>query len=336
MWRWMAAVLVLSGCPQTTGLGDAGDASVPLADPLTAHCEALAAADCAWQRRCGEASTEVPCPPSWSDCAALQRPLVTAQMLTFDAAVSAECVAAVAQGSCQYRPSSGPLCREAFVGTGGPGDRCGRYYFDHTCAGGLECFQSSPGCGVCRVQQGSTYTYPVLGEPCLSPAVDGLGCARGFVCLNARCELPKGLGDACGNHVCDVGLRCVAADGGAVCQRYSELGEPCATQSPQQRDCKWGLRCEAGACAALLADGEACTDGFDCVGGRCVDAACAPRFAELGESCSSGSCDWRLRCAPDATCVTPIPVGAPCSQEMCEAGASCENGTCRNQVLECQ
>lgn len=327
MRLWIVVLFLLSACPVPRGGPDASTSP----DPVTAYCDARAAAVCAWEQRCGRSSQSA-CPAVLADCAAQLRPLLRAGALSFDADAGAACAAAFAAEPCDFAtPVDTPArCAEVFVGTGQEGDSCG------TCAAGLGCVYTSTSCGRCVVRDPPP-ALPGLGEMCISPAVDGAGCARGLACAltsgsRGVCEPFARAGEACQGRSCAMGLVCRAADGGSSCQPRSELGEGCA----QRLDCKAGLRCVSGTCAALLAQGDSCATWEDCASSRCVGGTCASSFVGLGDSCTDALCRPELACSADRVCVIPLPPLASCGDQICEAGLSCEQGVCTSRALTCR
>ena len=100
-----------------------------------------------------------------------------------------------------------------------------------------------------------------------------------------------------------------------------------------------GCECENPTCD------PACTAGFTCVGGTCVEdqpVACDP-ICEAGFSCVNGACveDEPAGCDPacedgftcvEGACVEDQP---PACDPECEAGFSCVNGACEEDAGEC-
>lgn len=191
--------------------------------------------------------------------------------LVADEAAIDRCVGAMtaAHDGCAWVgrnwPDVPPACSGLFTGTIKSGARC-RSSLE--CDKGLHCFgvgPTTPGrCGPARK----------AGEAC-DESVDALlaftrqrdagadhrVCAG--VCTGRRCADPIAEGGACtGSAQCADGLACVHG----LCKpgRGSKVGDGCATGR-----CEGGLRCVGATCVEPKADGAACTDDRECLGG-CV------------------------------------------------------------------
>lgn len=78
-------------------------------------------------------------------------------------------------------------------------------------------------------------------------------------------------------------------------------------------------------------DGELCTVGETCSGGRC-DGGLARSCTHLADACNAESCDEELGCV-----ATPIPDGTPCQDGLfCTEGDSCQEGACVGPALDCE
>lgn len=328
-------VLVVAGCPPVET--PTSDASVPGAT-AEAFCRSLAQARCEWERRCGTFSTEVPCLDSPVDCGEYYQPLLDAGVMRFSSSAAADCLSEWADAGCALAAGSwgggfGPsVCRSVLVGTSGFGERCG------LCGPGLTCMVSGADlCGSCVVDPTLTPRLPGTGEPCVSPIVDGAGCAGGLACLpgdgGTFCEPMLAAGAKCEGKVCARGLACQSAEGGATCQPLRELGQPCESG----RACKWGLLCREGVCAPLKELGEPCVEFGECRSSVCSSNVRA-QFARVGESCETVGCESGLFCRrADSVCAPRAGLGAACSDPAgCLVGMQCVEGTCRSSALECR
>jgi hypothetical protein len=116
----------------------------------------------------------------------------------------------------------------------------------------------------------------------LDDCAQGLRCGDDKTCV-PLCETaaPRPEGDRCmaGIEVlgpCEADLFCDAVDG--RCRVAAAVGEPC-----NDRPCAGDAVCDLGQepriCVPRRDTGEACTNGEQCVSGRCVEMACAPRVA---------------------------------------------------------
>jgi hypothetical protein len=184
-------------------------------------------------------------------------------------------------------------------------------------------------------------------------------CDDGLLCIEARCQIPPGDGDACTTRCAD-GLFCNAsmtceplravdgacrgvgtggdcADGLAcidrVCTAGPAAGDPCWPAHYSLR-CAAGLRCDGTTCRAPRPAGENCTSTAQCERGlRCEAASCAP-ILPLGASClatdacafGTGCIDGRCRALPDVGDACDETLEVPCIRGVCTAG------TCTDQL----
>lgn len=177
--------------------------------------------------------------------------------------------------------------------------------------------------------------------------------------------------DCCAGRVCELGLNCgagdvccVAAGGGARCERSAECcrglscqsGSCCAPRSAActgSSDCCTGLVCKDGACLNPDTDlpgeegcggaGGTCCTGFVCRSGLVCDEGSCTGCGEEGMACCDGSspCLGSLGCEvmsgtcmnidPETACgridnaCCPDATGTP---NDCEGGLVCTGGTC--------
>ncbi|MEW5738788.1 MAG: Dickkopf N-terminal cysteine-rich domain-containing protein [Myxococcota bacterium] len=192
--------------------------------------------------------------------------------------VDAFCDASLDGGTCLARKSRGTGCL--------PGQ----------CLPELLCGALS---GVCEPLELDSAGVPCTGEQ---------RCPAGTVCVGwtanapGTCEAPHTEGEPCTRHDdCKSHLACLPADGGLVCGRRLEDGQPCA----DSRACSVLSTCAAGECAKLREPGQACDVTKACLWGPCVDAGTAG-----------------LKCVP------PLGPGASCSSAAQCASGRCEQGVC--------
>jgi hypothetical protein len=100
------------------------------------------------------------------------------------------------------------------------------------------------------------------------------------------------LSDHCDHDVCCESGTCCAADNDAHCSPYDcDLSSyQCLAACAGEDDgpCADGFHCEAGACAANLADGQGCDETSDCASGHCDNGYCCLQ----GTCCATGAdCD---------------------------------------------
>lgn len=142
-----------------------------------------------------------------------------------------------------------------------------------------------------------------VGVPCTPEQTcpPGTVCAEWTASAPGTCEGPHGEGEACVRHGdCKAHLACLPGDGGAVCGKRLDDGQPCA----DARACQVHSTCAGGECRELREPGQSCEQTKACLWGPCVDAGTAG-----------------LKCAaplgPGAACIT----GADCASGHCEQGA---------------
>ncbi|MDP3152199.1 MAG: hypothetical protein Q8N23_05980 [Archangium sp.] len=298
-------------------------------DPLSAHCEAVHQARCAWAKRCQVVSAQVDCGSAESDCALAQRLFVEEGAMRLDAARSAACVSAWNEKDCTGGEVYGPeACLDLYEGVAGEGQACG------FCARGLTCsrLSSSSVCGTCAVDPSPPVGYPGEGEACDSPAVDGRGCAAGLSCAADGCRRNGGAGADCSQAGCETGFQCVSADAGYRCQPFPDLGQPCN----ELMGCKGGLRCEAGLCVVLTQNGSPCGASSECKSYRCQEGSCVAPYAAMGAPCSTDRYCLSAAWCAGGTCRPRVALGEGCSGNDCVLGSDCFDGVCRNRFLECQ
>ncbi len=155
---------------------------------------------------------------------------------------------------------------KSFVGDRLVGEECRVSQLDYStddCAAGLRCIRTCDDSGVCR---DVCLEYCARGEGnCFDT-----GCPSGEFCNfeTSRCDALPTAGEAC-SQGCAEGLFCDTPDPAMPAERV---------------------------CAALRANGEACTGHGFCGSGYCPAGRCAP-LPELGDSCAG-----TFTCAPGLSC----------------------------------
>jgi hypothetical protein len=157
----------------------------------------------------------------------------------------------------------------------------------NSCANGAFCDSSQPGVAKCAPVRGK-------GNGCLSPyeCATGLSCVNnlcsggmlhdacmtdadcgaGLGCALESCEMFVGQGQPCLSAPCAEGLTCTSSGTRTGCTVDGKIGDAC---NPITKPCYLG-RCVSGACAAAVADGDACMFKPDCLPGRsCTNGHCA-------------------------------------------------------------
>lgn len=165
---------------------------------------------------------------------------------SFDAQAAEDCLAALANVSCQV---------DALSLLGGLLPRCdvwrGRVQPGGSCQSHIECRDSETGASV--------------------------GCVNG-VCEEVQ-HLPRGApcDEASFTAVCFRWLDFCDAES-RLCTALPEPGDACTDE------CSYGATCDAGTCRALLVPGDVCTTDTDCASDTCVDGRCASLLA--GDYCA--------------------------------------------------
>ncbi|MCE9576021.1 MAG: hypothetical protein K8W52_22910 [Deltaproteobacteria bacterium] len=204
-----------------------------------------------------------------------------------------ECVAPC--GSGEFPCSAGYLCENLPTA-----DPPGSYCVHNPCEGVT--------CGANEVCDEATGQCKNLCDGVTCPS--GTECRQGF-CLDCF-HLPE---------LCTPGQLCIAEPGG--------LGQ-CQDNLCDPNPCQAGETCTNGVCSDACGGG--CADGTVCVGGQCVNDACAGANCTAGQVCdpSNGSCVNPMcegiscrtgevcvpttgACEPDPCITTECPTGQTCS-----------------------
>jgi hypothetical protein len=318
--------------PRDAGVPDAGHDGGTLVDAGVDPVDALVAARCGREVRCGLAPAA-----ARGRCEAGTRAAFLPLQLSLDAGRLRvvdgvdRCVTELGDGGCEQIGSACELST-LFRGTQSVGDAC---------ITAFECRLSAPHCvsptRQCPFRCAASGTE---GTPC--PAH---GCRPGFFCDEATCARLPVAGQAC-RDVTDGGPRChpdSACDAG-LCARLPAEGQPCSADGRCQPD----LFCVSGSCVVGARPGGSCLVDARCVlGERCdsVERICAvDSMVDEGETCTS---DTRV-CAPGLVCKGASvrddggvgragrcgrpAVGDACANLFdCPARTSCIDGRC--QVL---
>ena len=215
--------------------------------------------------------------------------------IAYDAAAARRCVEAyrAASSACTDRALSHQVnqaCQKVFMGTVPPGGGC---------ASSAECVPPAAGyvscdTAVCVVQTdsfGTSSVHAKVGEPCSgtcsgdenssscsgtastgAPAAGSCWVEDGLFCgTDNTCQAAPKIGQPCGNYnYCEAAGFCQ----GAVCAADTATGE-----------CTYGEGCLPTSycdtttaspfhCAPRKANGEACNDDSECVGGQCEQDHC--------------------------------------------------------------
>jgi hypothetical protein len=187
------------------------------------------------------------------------------------------------------------------------------------------CLTTDATCGATSCDTGGDCVYPPDTTSCGTATCSGGMLTTSACDGSGRCT--SGTSTACPNH-----LECNSG------------GTSCLTICTTSTDCATGFYCNGGACAALLADGAACTSNGSCssaicgtIGaGNCCTAVCDT--SDL--TCGATGCDATGTCTypPNTTsCGTATCTGGMLTTSACNGSGSCTPGTptaCPNH-LEC-
>jgi hypothetical protein len=119
-----------------------------------------------------------------------------------------------------------------------------------------------------------------------------------------------------------------------------ELGTDCESSDQCAGDAYCtapALGASCGVCTAILADGETCVDGDDCLNGNCrTNGTCGPFVASGGTCEDTEDCAGRLQCN-DGTCGTALvaSVGDACV-EFGDCGFPSSDLFCNESAMMCE
>lgn len=214
---------------------------------------------------------------------------------------------------------------------------------DTQCASGACQRAENASCGTCRASV-------AVGGDCTNGH-----CVTGSVCVSsngkATCVAEKiaQAGESCSSENgvvrCASGLSCSFAGDKATCRAPGDTGAACSSR----RDCKEGLACVSGKCAAAVAEGGACSLdecatglGCDSTTKKCAKYKLVPDGAACDDAniCETGSCsgvsadassDGGVTVTP-GKCIPVLAEGAACTPDSktahCDVLAECVNGKC--------
>ena len=212
--------------------------------------------------------------------------------------------------------------------------------------------------GLCKMQQ------MVNGTPCQ----DGLPCTVGDLCLGGQCSGGppadcSAVADACNLAACvpdpgaAKGFQCVALPRPGTAAVCDADGDGCTgLDRCQGGTCKAGppIECQgvAGSCQLAACqstgpsaftckvtvaedlspcdDGQYCTAGDFCKGGKCQLGLGKPDCSALNGPCAKGACDSKINGGTGACVPEPIAEGKPCDADDngCTVGDLCVSGQC--------
>lgn len=153
-------------------------------------------------------------------------------------------------------------------------------------------------------------------------------CDDGNPCTTDQCDPTSGCVHTFNQLPCDDGDACTTGDACAVgvCRGEAVVcddGEDCTEDAcdPTTGACSFSAR--TGACD----DGDACTAGGACAGGKCQPGE--PVTCDDGEACTEEHCE------ADVGCVTTLLTG-PCDDgNACTTDTNCSEGKCLGTLITC-
>lgn len=248
--------------------------------------------------------------------------------IAYDPVAAARCLSESAALPCgEGGTSDEALCRQGVRGLVAVGAECAA---DVECEPAAYCRQNATCPATCAFKAAA-------GQACETTAE----CVAGASCVDERCRVRSGVGEACGegNPDCHSELRCVLADPGTSAAGTCALPGSLTTAAQGEACDFWaGPWCAAGlACGNISGDNTDPDAVFECV--PLVESGAACRFAwndscPLGEYCHArtgedGTC--RALHRVDEACGIVDGVVMPCANNFtCEpVSASSSNRTCR-------
>ncbi len=154
-------------------------------------------------------------------------------------------------------------------------------------------------------------------------------CPQGLSCVAGRCDFLAQAGEQCWDADDCADGTCASGPGGQFCVPLTALGDVCG----ESQQCASGY-CDpnVGECSSQVPPGSACQPGLpteQCADGYCDGINCIA-FAELGDPCPPGECNWVAghSCLGDTCVEYPYPEGTPCG-----SGFDCESGSCAGVCL---
>lgn len=301
--------------------GEAGSECVPgdCAPGFGCVVETSTCARCQPLRALGESCLERSCAPPWTCEGGLCRGLAhegeacDANVRCEGACLAGRCRFAHESDDCSTTPcAAGLWCKQArCVSPRARGDSCGA---DVECGLAARCALDTRRCvsvpGLegesCAGAVSCAFGLACVGDVCRSlTCTDDAACAGGLCASTGRCfssSAPQPTGARCNGAVrCEPQLACAGNPGDERCVEPRLLAEACDVEHP-------------------------CTEGTQCVGGRCVTRAL------LGQSCDGVACQDPLQCQGSSlTCQGLVGLGQPCTG----AGFECELSFCDASLRRC-
>jgi MYXO-CTERM domain-containing protein len=156
---------------------------------------------------------------------------------------------------------------------------------------------------------------------------DDKGACRVFAPMTKVCGAATCAGGVVDGHHCNASGTCIV--GTTDCKPFvCADATNCLTSCTTAADCKaTGVRCVAGACVALLSNGDACTMGDECASKNCVDGVCCNNACDgQCQACNTpgsvGTCS-AIKGNPVGGRPTCNGGGTPCAGSCDGVGAAC-------------
>ena len=204
----------------------------------------------------------------------------------------------------------------------------------------------------------NTLVYSNLSQQLDNPTLFSVDATALDDCLNRiqTCDVPSALEETCPQldtgrltegaccdrrGGCGAGLACVGRTSASTgtCQPRKNAGELCTGDAFVTGDCRVGLRCVRGFCAALIPRDGTCTESFECAHGLVCSAGACRQGQGVGEACGAAACAEGLFCS-GGICTPWRDEGERCdsatafgdSDGGCKLGLFCrdDNETCES------
>ena len=258
------------------------------------YCALLVDSYCAFYLRCGrvEAATPGDCRAYFLEtCGSRYQPyylaLVKAGLLQLSAAAVTACQGHLGTVACdqQLQDLDGPCAM--WIGQQPVGGHCGIGIDSLVCAPQSSCVVTPTLCGAC-------HPLAAVGDSCSGIEVS---CGSNAACLGGTCRARVAVGGSCdATSPCIVGASCLS--GSCVGPTFVGSGESCDAS----RRCRYGASCIGGSCRKQAMLGAACGADVPCASGRCASADAGGQtcqaLLDADQPCTQGSDCLSGRCLP--------------------------------------
>ncbi|HEY2517976.1 MAG TPA: hypothetical protein VGI39_44200 [Polyangiaceae bacterium] len=206
----------------------------------------------------------------------------------------------------------------------------------------LECDQSPASTLYCDPSSNTCKNLPANGEPCLSPLPPG---------VTSACNPDPTLELTCApNATTGVGTGGIGGITGGTCRAPGKVGEDCSTlPCAENLYCNTAVTGTTGTvtpvCAPLpglgqpcVSAGEECAKPYFCAYDPTTGSDLCSKPAELGEDCTTVTCDTGLYCnttvaGTPRVCAAQLPDGSPCLETEPQ---QCKSLYCSGSPSVCQ